>query len=125
MEVAELVKRVLGASAVKQYDKHHGHFIATASSYKYYVIHTTATLRNSKSVFKRDYGEMLGVRSSILTQDFDYIVWVIERNNCISIYMERSYRVNSFCLENQTVYRNKATGEYVCNYPVSLAKKSV
>jgi hypothetical protein len=75
----ELIKKTLGADEVRQYNRRHGHYVATAGSYKYYVIHTTATLRNSKSVFKRDYGEMLGVRSSILTQDFDYIVWIVEK----------------------------------------------
>jgi hypothetical protein len=66
---------------------------------------------------------MLGVRSSILAQGFDYVVWVVRRETCIEFYIERTYRVNSFCLENRTVYRNPETLEYICNYPIKYARK--
>ena len=119
----EAIDDFLRGLRAKLYDRRHGHFIAYIDSQRCYIIYTATTLRNPKALFSKDFGEMLGVRSSILTQDFDYIVWVVERNNCISVYMERSYRVNSFCLENKTVYRNKQTGEYICNYPLNRTRK--
>jgi hypothetical protein len=121
--IEELIQSVFKFSKLQQYDRKHMHFIALDSQYKYYIIVTTQTLRSSKRLFGRDFGEMLGVRSSILAQDFDYIVWVVRRETCIEFYMERTYRVNSFCLENRTVYRNPETLEYICNYPASRARK--
>jgi hypothetical protein len=119
----ERILKELGFDSVRLYDKRCRHYIAVINGYRYYIIFTNSVLKNSKSVFGVDYGEMLGVRSSILTQDIDFIVWIVSDSSCVEAYIARAYQVNAFCLENRTVYRNKVTGEYICNYPVSLARK--
>jgi hypothetical protein len=123
MSIEELIQSVFRFTRIQSYDKRHMHYVATDGYYKYYVIVTTQVLRSSAKLFGRDFGEMLGVRSSILVQEYDYIVWVLQQGNCFSVYMERAYRVNQFCLEHRTVYRNRETGEYICNYPASSARK--
>ena len=123
MSIEELIQSVFRFSKLRRYDRRHMHYVASDGYYKYYVIVTAQVLRSSRKLFGVDYGEMLGVRSSILAQDFDYIVWVVRRETCIEFYMERTYRVSSFCLENRTVYRNPETLEYICNYPASYARK--
>jgi len=120
--VEDIIRSVFKFS-VQQYDKRHAHYVGYDGQYKYYIIVTSRVLQNSRKLFGTDFGEMLGVRFSILVSDYDYIVWVLQRNNCFEVYMERSFRVASFCNENRTVYRNRETGEYVCNYPVKYARK--
>jgi hypothetical protein len=124
LQLAEQIAReVLGKSIrVVSYDKNHGHLVAYDGTSKIYIVYTTRTLRNSGAVFGKDFGEMLGVRTSILMQSYDYIMWVVNRGSKIDVYMDRSNKVHSFCTENSTVYRNRETGEYICNYPAALAK---
>ena len=119
----ERILKELGFENARLYDKRCRHYVASVGTYRYYIIFTNSVLRNAKAIFGKDYGEMLGVRSSILTQDFDFIVWIVDSGSCVEVFIERSYVVHSFCIENRTVYRNKVTGEYVCNYPKMLTKK--
>jgi hypothetical protein len=124
LQLAEQIAReVLGERIrVVSHDKSHGHLVAYDGDSKIYIVYTTRTLRNSGAVFGKDFGEMLGVRTSILMQSYDYIMWVVNRGSKIDVYMDRSSKVHSFCTENSTVYRNRETGEYICNYPAALAK---
>jgi hypothetical protein len=118
-----IIMELFKEAKIVEADKQHQHYVALLGQNKAYIIYTTRTLRNSRTVFGHDYGEMLGVRHSILLGDYDYIVWVVNRGNCYEVYMERSHKINSFCLDNRTIYRNSMTGEYICNYPVSMARK--
>jgi len=121
--VEDIIRSVFRFSVLQRYDKRHVHYVAYDGQYRYYIVVTTRVLQSSRRLFARDFGEMLGVRSSILAQEYDYIVWIVERGTCFEVYMERTYRVNQFCLEHRTIYRNRETGEYVCNYPVKHARK--
>jgi len=71
--IEELIQSVFRFTRIQSYDKRHMHYVASDGYYKYYVIVTTQTLKSSRKLFGVDFGEMLGVRSSILTQDFDYM----------------------------------------------------
>jgi len=124
MHIAEIVaQRVFGSGLrIVRLDAVHGHMVGVLGERRLYIIYTTRVLENSRAVFSADYGEMLGVRTSILVQSYDYIVWVVNRGDRIDVYMEKSHNVYKFCRENTTIYRNRETGEYICNYPAALAK---
>jgi hypothetical protein len=124
VRIAEIVaQRVFGSGLrIVSRDPVHGHMAGLLGGNRLYIIYTTRVLENSRAMFSADYGEMLGVRTTILMQNYDYIVWVVNRGSRIDVYMEKSSSVYRFCRENTTVYRNRETGENICNYPAALAK---
>jgi hypothetical protein len=119
----EAVNRIDRVVKVVPYDRDSGHLVAHCENSTFYIIYTRSTLRNPRSIGIDYRGEMLGVRTAVLTMNVDYIVWAVDKGNCIEIYTERTHKIHSFCIDNKTIYRNKSTGENVCNYPVAMARK--
>jgi hypothetical protein len=119
----EVVNRIDRVVKVVPYDRDIGHVVAHCENATFYIIYTRNTLRNPRSIGIDYSGEMLGVRTPILTMNIDYIVWAVDKGNCIEIYAERASKIHSFCIDNKTIYRNRETGERICNYPATMARK--
>ena len=121
--VAEALKRFDRIEHINVYDRRRGHMIVYGDRGKYYIIYTGSVLRNPRSLGIDYEGEMLGVRTSVLMMDVSHIVWVVDRDGCIKMYMQSSREVHRWCIDTGAIYRNRATGEQICNYPVKMATK--
>jgi hypothetical protein len=121
--VVEVVNRIDRVLKVVPYNRDIGHAVAYCKNTAFYIIYTRNTLRNPRSIGIDYSGEMLGVKTPILTMNVDYIVWAVDKGNCIEIYAERVSKIHRFCIDNKTIYRNRETGEHICNYPVKMATK--
>jgi len=127
VEILQKVGSILGSTlnVEKVAEAHYFMVLRRGDSYlRVYAIYTHSYLRTPRKLGIPYDNAMLGVRTTILmNKDIDIILWVVELDNCVSVYMGKSKLILNYCLEHNTIYHNELTGEYICNYPMVNTRK--
>lgn len=126
-EILQKVGSILGSvsSIERVSEAHYFMVLRRGDSYlKVYVIYTRSYLRTPRKLGIPYDNPMLGVRTTILmNKDIDLVLWVVELDNCVSVYMGKPKLILNYCLEHNTIYYNEFTGEHICNYPLVNTRK--